>query len=280
PGPDEPAGLRDVDDTTTAGLDGLLEVGGAARQDRHVGASGGFDHTSTVSPVVTRFTMDLTRGSSRAHKLETMSVSASEPVTGTATNAPGERARDRRSPKPGTARSAFSHHDFRTIFLGAFATNIGTWMQNVVLGAFAWELTKSQVFVGVMMAAQLGPLLLLSIVGGIIADTFDRRKSLILLGLQQSFFSLMIGIVALPAEPNQWLLVLMVLGVGTGNAMYAPILAAVLPILVPRRDSTGAVALNSVQINASRVSGPIIGAFIYARWAPSWVFFLNALFPA
>ena len=52
---------------------------------------------------------------------------------------------------PGTARSAFRHRAFRTVYLGAFASNIGTWMQNVVLGALAYDLTKSGVFVGAMV---------------------------------------------------------------------------------------------------------------------------------
>src|SRR3954470_24757113 len=78
--------------------------------------------------------------------------------------------------EPGTARSAFSHRTFRTVYLGAFASNIGTWMQNVVLGAVAYSLTKSAVFVGIMTAAQLGPLLLFSMVGGMLADQFDRKK--------------------------------------------------------------------------------------------------------
>jgi predicted MFS family arabinose efflux permease len=51
----------------------------------------------------------------------------------------------------------------------------------------------------------------------------------------------------------------------------------VVPILVPRRDLPGAISLNSVQMNASRVIGPIIGAPIYAQFGPSWVFVLNAL---
>ncbi|MEO6988600.1 MAG: hypothetical protein ABI239_08125, partial [Aquihabitans sp.] len=50
---------------------------------------------------------------------------------------------------PGTARAAFSHPTFRTVYLGAFASNIGTWMQNVVLGALAYELTGSATFVGI-----------------------------------------------------------------------------------------------------------------------------------
>ncbi|HEY1828436.1 MAG TPA: hypothetical protein VGF87_10465, partial [Acidimicrobiales bacterium] len=59
---------------------------------------------------------------------------------------------------PGTARAALRHRTFRIVYLGAFASNIGTWMQNVVLGAYAYDLTHSSTFVGVMIFAQLGPI--------------------------------------------------------------------------------------------------------------------------
>ena len=178
---------------------------------------------------------------------------------------------------PGTARSAFSHPTFRTIYLGAFASNIGTWMQNVVLGALAYDLTRSPAFVGVIMAAQLGPLLLFSPLGGMIADAIDRRRSLTVLCLQQAAFSVLLALVTVPADPNRGLLVAMVLCVGIGNALYAPIFSAVVPILVPREDLPGAISLNSVQMNASRVIGPFIGSTIYAAVGPSWVFVLNAV---
>jgi len=186
------------------------------------------------------------------------------------------RASRDRGYAPGTARAAFAHPTFRTIYLGAFASNIGTWMQNVVLGALAWELTKDKLFVGVMMAAQLGPLLILSIVGGMLADAFDRRRSLIALSLQQAVFSILLALVTAPDSPNRVLMVLTVFSIGVGNALYAPIFSAVVPILVPRRDIAGAISLNSVQMNASRVIGPIIGTFLYARFGPSSVFLLNA----
>ena len=54
-------------------------------------------------------------------------------------------------PRRGTARAALSHRTFRIVFLGAFASNIGTWMQNVVLGAYAYDLTHSATFVGVII---------------------------------------------------------------------------------------------------------------------------------
>lgn len=178
---------------------------------------------------------------------------------------------------PGTARSAFSHRTFRTVYLGAFASNIGTWMQNVVLGALAYDLTGSGVFVGVIVAAQLGPMLLLSMVGGMLADALDRRRLLVVVAFQQAVFSVLLAVVASDAEPNQVALVLVSLGIGIGNALYAPTFSAVVPMLVPREDLAGAVSLNSVQMNASRVVGPAIGSVLFTRFGAPWVFTFNAL---
>ncbi|CAN5566925.1 N/A [soil metagenome] len=178
---------------------------------------------------------------------------------------------------PGTARSAFSHKTFRTVYLGAFASNIGTWMQNVVLGALAYSLTKSALFVGIMGFAQLAPLLMFSVVGGMLADSFDRKKLLMILSVQQALFSILLAFVTLPSSPNRALMVGVVFCIGVGNALYAPIFSAVVPVLVPRRDIAGAISLNSVQMNASRVIGPAIGTTLYANFGPSWVFVLNAV---
>lgn len=178
---------------------------------------------------------------------------------------------------PGTARSAWSHPVFRTVYLGAFASNIGTWMQNVVLGALAYDLTGSGVFVGIVTAAQLGPLLLLSLVGGAMADALDRKKLLVALSIEQAVFSLLLAVVALDPSPNRVALVAVVLAIGVGNALYAPTFSAVVPILVPRRDLAGAISLNSVQMNASRVIGPAIGSVLFSAAGASWVFLLNAV---
>ena len=71
----------------------------------------------------------------------------------------------RTGPRPGTAQSALRHRDFRIVWTGTFTSNIGTWMQNVLLGAYGYTLTRSAAYVGVLYFAQLGPLLLLSILG-------------------------------------------------------------------------------------------------------------------
>ncbi len=182
-----------------------------------------------------------------------------------------------RSFAPGTAGSALRHRTFRTVYFGAFASNIGTWMQNVVLGALAYDLTGSGVFVGVVIFAQLAPLLLLSMVGGMLADALDRKKLLIALTLEQAAFSGLLALVATDSSPSKLLLVLVTLAIGAGNALYAPTFSAVLPVLVPRADLPGAISLHSVQMNASRVVGPAIGSFLYASFGASWVFLGNGL---
>jgi MFS family permease len=176
----------------------------------------------------------------------------------------------------GTAISALRHRTFRIVFIGAFASNIGTWMQNVVLGAYAYDITHSSTFVGVIIFAQLGPALLLAMVGGLIADKVDRKKFLIVLSIEQLVFSLALAWVVRTPSPSHVVLVVMVVMVGVGSAMFGPAYSAILPGLVRRVDLPGAISLNSAQMNASRVIGPVIGGVAFHFIGPAWVFAGNA----
>jgi MFS family permease len=178
----------------------------------------------------------------------------------------------------GTARSALAHREFRLMWLGSFASNIGTWMQTVVLGAYAFELTGSSAFVGALAFAQLGPLLLLSILGGAIADALDRRKLLIILQAEQLVFSLLLAaLVAGGSEPSRVAIFGCVLAIGIGNALNAPAWGAVLPSLVGERDLGAAISLNSTMINGSRVIGPAAAGILYPILGAAWIFTINAV---
>ena len=179
-------------------------------------------------------------------------------------------------PRTGTAMAALRHRTFRIVFLGAFASNIGTWMQNVVLGAFAYDLTHSSTFVGIIIFAQLGPTLIFPMLGGFIADKVDRKKFLIILSVEQLVFSLGVAWVVRSPHPSHPLLVLMVILVGVGSAMFGPTYSALLPGLVGREDLPGAISLNSAQMNASRVIGPVIGGALFSLVGPAWIFVGNA----
>jgi MFS family permease len=176
----------------------------------------------------------------------------------------------------GTAQAALRNRDFRIFWGGTFASNIGTWMQNVLLGAYGYELTGSATFVGVLFFAQLGPLLFMSNIGGVLADVVDRRKLLIITQLAQLILSGVLAALAVSNDPSLVAIVVCVFAIGVANALSAPAIAAILPTLVPRADLPGAVSLQSVQMNLSRVIGPAIGALIYSRTSAAPVFALNA----
>ncbi len=200
-----------------------------------------------------------------------MAWSGAEPEDATDALVDGDRVLVR-----GTARAALRHRDFRIVWSGTFASNIGTWMQNVLLGAYGYTLTHSATYVGLLFFAQLGPLLFLSNVGGALADILDRRRLLLWTQWEQLTFSIVLAFLATAAHPSQTLIFVCVLVIGIGNALGAPALSAILPTLVPRPDLPGAVALQSVQMNLSRVIGPAVGAAIYAGTGAAPVFFINA----
>lgn len=178
-------------------------------------------------------------------------------------------------PRPGSARAAIAHRTFRLVWLGSFASQIGTWMRTVVLGAYAYELTGSSTYVGVLTFAQLGPMLVLSIAGGVLADLVDRRRWLIGMNLEQLVFAALLALLV-TTDPSRGALFWCALAIGVGNALAQPAWAASLPPLVGREDLPGAVALNSAMINGSRVIGPAIAGVLYPILGSAWIFAVNA----
>ncbi len=178
---------------------------------------------------------------------------------------------------PGSARAALAYPRFRRMWMASFSSNIGTWMQNVVLPLYVLDRTGKASVVGMMVFAQLGPLLFLSIPAGVIADRFDRRRWLIAMQLVQLFFSALLAPLAASDAPI-WSIFLVALGVGIGNALNAPAWSAMLPTLVSRDDLPGSVSLNSTMINGSRVVGPIVVAVLRSAGVSiAQIFLINAV---
>ena len=191
-------------------------------------------------------------------------------MTATAASSPSP------GPRVGTARSALRYRDFRLVWIGLFLSNVGTWMQNLALPAYIFHRTGSASTVSILVFAQLGPLLLLAIPGGVIADKVPRKPWLVSMQAAQLVFSVVLaGFVAW--DSALWMLFLAQLGVGVANALNAPAFQASIPMLVPREELAGAISLNSVMLNGSRVIGPSIAAVLGA-WGvtTSQLFLVNA----
>ena len=108
-----------------------------------------------------------------------------------------------RTLRRGTAGAALRHRDFRLVWGGTFLSNIGTWMQNVILGVFAYKISEQDAgYVGLLYFAQLGPLLFLSQIGGVIADQVNRRRFLVTMQTMQMVLSFLLVPLAVVDHPN------------------------------------------------------------------------------
>ncbi len=182
--------------------------------------------------------------------------------------------------RSGTARSALRHRDFRIFWGGMFASNIGTWMQNVIIGAYLQKNFDNAGLLGLKEFVQLGPLVFLSMLAGTIADIVDRRRYLVSMQCLQVAGSLVLAFVVASDSPSAAPILACMLGIGLANAMGGPGMSAISPSLVPPEDLPGAISLFSFQMNMSRVIGPVIGQVLYASTdsnaGASAVFIVNA----
>jgi MFS family permease len=139
--------------------------------------------------------------------------------------------------RPGSARAAFAYPEFRRMWFASFASSIGTWMQNVVLPKYVLDRTGSTAAVGLIVFAQLGPLLFLSIPAGVVADRFDRRRWLVAMQIVQLAFSAALAPLA-SSHAEMWAIYLVP---SRAERAQRPCVSAMLPTLVgrcrPRRSS-------------------------------------------
>ena len=164
---------------------------------------------------------------------------------------------------PGTARAALSYRGFRILFIGTTLSSIGTWMQNFTLPAYVDDRTGSASLVGLLVFAQLGPLLVLSIPSGMLADRLNRTRLVIAMQTTMMVLSIVLAVLVSQHAPL-WTLFAVQLTLGLANTVNAPAFSASIPMLVARVDLPGAISLNSAMINGTRILGPAIAALLAA----------------
>lgn len=173
-------------------------------------------------------------------------------------------------------REALAVPEFRNLFIASFISNAGRWMQFAALGVLSWEMTESSAFLGYIIFAQLAPLAFLSLLGGSLADTADRRKLLMSTQMWQLIWTFALAAVLLDDTISEAVLLGLVFTVGLGQGLYAPAFTSVLPLVAGEENLPAAIALNSIQLNSARVIGPAIGGFLVTRFGFAEVFAINA----
>ena len=172
---------------------------------------------------------------------------------------------------------AFQYRDFRLLWVGAFTSSTGTWMQEIAQNWLVLEITKSPFLLG--LDAFLGdiPIFLFSLVGGVIADRMDRRRLLLMSQVVQMISALTLAFLIATHRIQIWHILLSSFVVGTAQSFGGPAYSALVPSLVHKEDLPNAIALNSIQFNLARVIGPVLGGFALKYAGSAWCFGLNSL---
>jgi MFS family permease len=169
------------------------------------------------------------------------------------------------------------HRQFALLWVGAFLSNIGTWMETVGVGVLVTAETGQAGWAGLVAAAGFVPHGVLAPFGGALADRLPRRTLLLLMTTIQTALAATLTLLAASGTPNPGIVTLIVLANGCAMALGFPAFQALLPDLVPRDDLPGAVALSSAQWNLGRVIGPALAGIVIRVGGYEWAFGLNTI---
>ncbi|MBD8022695.1 MFS transporter [Microbacterium gallinarum] len=174
---------------------------------------------------------------------------------------------------------SFSIFNYRVWFIGALVSNVGAWMQATALSwVVLTELTANDAAaMGVTMALQFAPPLLLVGVTGFVADRFDRRKLLVVTQSLLLLVGVVIGILLLLGLMTLPLMYAFALGLGVIAAFDNPARQAFVSDLVSREIASNAVALNAASFNGARMIGPAVAGVVIVAVGTGWVFLVNGI---
>lgn len=166
--------------------------------------------------------------------------------------------------------------DYRLLFFGQLISFFGTMMTFVVVPVQMFQLTRSNLYVGLIGVAEFVPMFFLAFVGGALADAVDRRRILRLTEIGQVVTTLILLANALLPEPRVWVLfVAVALHAGLAG-LQRPSFEALIPKIVPLEHMSAVAALNSLRFEVGFIISPILGGFVIAKYGAALAYALDA----
>jgi MFS family permease len=175
-----------------------------------------------------------------------------------------------------TFDSLRKHRNYRLYFGGQVVSVTGTWVQNVAQAWLVVELTHSAVALGFLAVCQFGPYAIFGLLGGVLTDRLDYRKTLVGTQVAMMATAVALGILTLTGVAQVWMVDVLAAANGLVLVLDTPARQAFTIQMVGRRELPNAVALNSSLFNASRLMGPGLGGLIIASAGVGICFLVNA----
>jgi MFS family permease len=171
---------------------------------------------------------------------------------------------------------AFQYRDYRLLWLGQATSQIGTNMRLAAIGWQIYLLTRDPLSLGTVALCRIVPLILMSLIGGSVADALDRRRVLIVSQSLLLFFSSVLALVTVTGAANLWWIYGIVIVTSAVNAFERPAYSALVPALVPREVLPNAISLNTMNWQLGMVLGPGLGGLGIAAFGVAGVYTIDA----
>jgi MFS family permease len=172
--------------------------------------------------------------------------------------------------------ASLSVANYRLYFTGQAVSLIGTWMQTVAQAWLVLELSHSGTVLGIVVAVQLLPVLLLSPYAGVIADRIDKRRLLVANNICSGVLALVLGLLTVTGAVTLGMVFVLAAALGVGRAFTAPVSQSFVSELVGLDLLQNAVSLNNVMLNAARAVGPALAGVMIASVGVGVCFLVNA----
>lgn len=170
----------------------------------------------------------------------------------------------------------FSSRNYRLYFAGQFVSLVGTWSQQVALAWLVITMSKSGTVLGLVVAAQALPILILGPWGGLLADRVNKRKLLLITQLLLAIIALVTGGLIVTKAIEIWMVFALSLAIGIVNSAANPTRQSFISELVRHEHLRSAVSLSSVLVNTARAIGPAVAGVLIAKVGLEVCFFLDA----
>lgn len=179
---------------------------------------------------------------------------------------------------PAAARrfSAFRNRNFALLWFGLLVSNSGSWMQLVAQGVLVYDLTHSAFALGLVSFARAVPMMVVTPMGGVVADRVPRLRLLKVTQITALCLALVLAVLTSAGVITVWQIALLSLLSGTVNAFDQPTRQALLPDLVRREDLTNAIALNSAAWQGAAMFGPALAGLAIGWVGIAGAFYANA----
>jgi MFS family permease len=183
------------------------------------------------------------------------------------------------SPRGGSPFIALRHRNFRLLWTGQLVSTAGTQMQNA---AILWHVSllvppgQRGLALGMVGLVKIAPIILFSLVGGVVADSIDRRRLMI---VTQTGMAVVAGLLAFHGFTDAgslWPIYVLAALSSVFSSFDGPARQSLYPNLVPREHLSNAISLNTIMFQTASVVGPALGGIVIATGGVGWAYAINA----